>query len=109
VFFDADGSVTGSPGHYVTVDNPFLVDGGCRLREDWNAWVCRQSYSRLSITANGSAGPAGITLTRADGTATVLRASASGARPTATTPPCPAASPTPSTSRAAPRAPSTWS
>ena len=73
VFFDADGSVTGSPRSYVTVDNPFLVDGGCRLRGDWNAWVCRSSYSRLSVSALESAGPAGITLTRADGASTVLR------------------------------------
>jgi len=73
VFFDADGSVSGSPRSYVTLDNPFLVDGGCRLRGDWNAWVCRSSYSRLSVSALESAGPAGITLTRADGASTVLR------------------------------------
>lgn len=38
VFVDEDGSVTGASGSVVTANNPFLVDGSCSLKTDWNAY-----------------------------------------------------------------------
>jgi cell surface hyaluronidase len=73
VFFDVDGSVTGTPRSYVTVGNPFVATGaGCRGVAAWNAAVCRQAYDRVMVEAIGGT-LAGVTLTRDDGAATVLR------------------------------------
>ncbi|MDQ3987493.1 MAG: right-handed parallel beta-helix repeat-containing protein [Actinomycetota bacterium] len=40
VFVDKDGSLTGTPGNVVVVNNPFLLRDGCEFRAQWNAQVC---------------------------------------------------------------------
>lgn len=49
VFQDRDGSLTGSPGAWVTVDNPLLVHAGCQHRADWSANVCDGDYAALTL------------------------------------------------------------
>jgi cell migration-inducing and hyaluronan-binding protein len=49
VFRDLDGSVTGTPGMAVTVDNPLLYDGACSYRSDWNARVCPHGYTAMLV------------------------------------------------------------
>jgi cell surface hyaluronidase len=70
VFVDKDGSVTGSSGRSVVVDNPFLVDGNCAaLNADWQARVCNNQYARFAFR-NEDANRAEIspvTLTRLEG------------------------------------------
>ena len=56
VFRDDDGSVTGSAGAYVTVDNPLLETGSCSFRADWNANVCQGRYVSLTLN-NRDASP----------------------------------------------------
>jgi cell migration-inducing and hyaluronan-binding protein len=69
VFRDHDGSVTGSPGMAVTVNNPLLYDATCAYRPDWNARVCGKNYAALLIDdrsgANSDFGP--IVVSRDDG------------------------------------------
>jgi cell migration-inducing and hyaluronan-binding protein len=70
VFVDADGSVTGTAGRAVVVDNPFLLVPGCDFRPAWNAHVCNADYGSLMVgSMNGD--PDAIKpliLKRADGT-----------------------------------------
>lgn len=49
VFLDRDGSVSGSAGRYVTVNNPLLTTADCSLRADWNAYVCSGRYASLTL------------------------------------------------------------
>jgi hypothetical protein len=49
VFLDTDGSVTGMPGRYVVVNNPFLLNGSCDFRTAWNAHVCHGEYVTLTV------------------------------------------------------------
>ena len=69
VFVDRDGSVTGTAGRTVVVNNPFLLNDGCQLRTAWNAHVCNSDYVTLLIeSVDGE--PQDIkplTLTRGDG------------------------------------------
>ncbi len=71
VFQDLDGSVTGTPGTAVTVNNPLLYDGTCAYRSDWNARVCADGYTSLLIDdrsdTSTTLGP--IVVTRDDGAA----------------------------------------
>jgi cell migration-inducing and hyaluronan-binding protein len=68
VFVDRDGSVTGTAGKAVVVDNPFLLQSGCQERVAWTAWVCPSDYVSLYITS-GDDDPQDIkplTITRDD-------------------------------------------
>jgi len=67
VFLDADGSVTGTAGHYVAVNNPLLAAPGCTLRAEWNAFDCARRFVRIIVRGiNGEViGPADVT--REDG------------------------------------------
>jgi cell surface hyaluronidase len=49
VFQDQDGSVTGTAGRYVVVNNPFLLTNNCTKNNDWNAWVCNEKYTSLTL------------------------------------------------------------
>lgn len=49
VFVDRDGSVSGSPGAAVTVNNPLLEQPSCTYRSDWNANVCQHTYVSLTL------------------------------------------------------------
>jgi cell migration-inducing and hyaluronan-binding protein len=74
VFLDTDGSVTGTPGRYVVVNNPFLLNGGCDFRTDWNAHVCQAEYATLTVgTGDGAPGAIKpLTLSRSDGVTQTL-------------------------------------
>ena len=49
LFLDLDGSVTGTPDHAVTVNNPLLQLPGCTYNSEWNASVCEQRYASLTL------------------------------------------------------------
>lgn len=49
VFIDSDGSVTGTAGRAVVVNNPFLLRDDCRYESEWNAHVCPTSYVSLMV------------------------------------------------------------
>ncbi|WP_018465837.1 G8 domain-containing protein [Calidithermus timidus] len=80
VFYDADGSLTGSAGQSVVVDNPFLLTADCSARADWNAHVCGHLYGTLSISNEepspkplaGNDLSSALTLTRDGGPSTRL-------------------------------------
>jgi hypothetical protein len=58
VITDRDGSLTGTPGATVTVNNPLLVDGRtCTARPDWNASICRSRFVGVSVQAFSSWDP----------------------------------------------------
>jgi cell migration-inducing and hyaluronan-binding protein len=57
MFTDRDGSVTGTPGSVVTVNNPLLVDGACAPRADWNAFVCSSQFAGVNVQAFSSWDP----------------------------------------------------
>jgi cell migration-inducing and hyaluronan-binding protein len=59
VFLDKDGSVTGIPGRFVVVNNPFLVDSAATLVPEWNAYVSSNQYGRL-LMFNRDANPTSI-------------------------------------------------
>ncbi len=67
VFLDADGSVTGTAGHFVAANNPLLAAPGCTLRAEWNAFDCARRFVRIIVRGiNGEViGPADVT--REDG------------------------------------------
>jgi hypothetical protein len=75
VFIDRDGSVTGTAGAAVVVDNSFLLEPDCSFRAAWNAHVCpTPNYTSLGIgTLDGD--PADIKpllVKRADGVSQTL-------------------------------------
>lgn len=77
VFYDRDGTVTGSPGKAVVVNNPFLLNDTCSYRAAWNAQVCDSDFVSLAL---GSAGGGHhwidpVTVTREDGIAQRLAGS----------------------------------
>ncbi len=51
VFKDRDGSLTGTVGRTITVNNPFLVNNKCDYRQSWNAWVCDNDYVGLTFNS----------------------------------------------------------
>jgi cell surface hyaluronidase len=68
VFIDRTGSVTGKRGAHVVVDNRFLLDGTCKKRDAWNAWVCgRREYGTLYVNASTSSALNPLKLHREDG------------------------------------------
>ena len=68
VFIDTDGSVTGSPGRSLVVNNPFLLTGSCSWRAEWNARLCDGDYVTVRAGTTGSASAIHpLTLVRTDG------------------------------------------
>ncbi len=68
VFIDEDGSVSGQKGAAITVDNPFLLDGDCTFKANWNAHICLANYASLHFmneTKNKDLAP--LSLIRDDG------------------------------------------
>jgi hypothetical protein len=72
VFVDVDGSVTGTPGSAVVVDNPFLLTNRCSYRAAWNAHVCPEDYVSLYVIAPSPNDIKPLTLTRSDGEEQIL-------------------------------------
>jgi cell migration-inducing and hyaluronan-binding protein len=68
VFVDKDGSVTGTSGTTVVVDNPFLLKNGCEFRPAWNAHLCDSDYATLLVYSPGNPNAIKpLKLTRPDG------------------------------------------
>ena len=67
VFLDTDGSVTGTPGRYVIVNNPFLLNEYCNFRTAWNAHVCRAEYATLTVGTGDPNAIKPVKLLRGDG------------------------------------------
>ena len=68
VFIDRDGSVTGTPGRAVVVNNPFLLDSSCQFNPAWNTHVCDTEYTTLMVGSNSGPAPIKpVKLHRADG------------------------------------------
>lgn len=74
VFIDRDGSVTGTAGQTVVVNNPFLLNDSCSFRSGWNAHICTSDYATVILTSHEGS-PEDIkpvTLTRSDGVVQTL-------------------------------------
>jgi cell migration-inducing and hyaluronan-binding protein len=54
---DLDGSLTGTAGATVTVNNPLLLDGSCTPRADWNASICTSQFAAVNVQAFSSWDP----------------------------------------------------
>jgi len=74
VFRDLDGSLTGKPGRWVTVNTPFLGGEGCSTVEAWNALVCDGPFVNLTldVVAGPASGVGPVTVRRADGAGHVM-------------------------------------
>jgi cell migration-inducing and hyaluronan-binding protein len=57
VITDRDGSLTGTVGATVAVNNPLLLDESCTLRPDWNASICHSRFAGVSVQAFSSWDP----------------------------------------------------
>lgn len=66
VFVDRDGTVTGTAGRTVVVDNPFLVTDGCRFEAGWNSHVCPSRYVSVMVGGPSPDAVKPVTLTRTD-------------------------------------------
>jgi cell migration-inducing and hyaluronan-binding protein len=54
-FRDLDGSVGGTPGAYIVIDNGIAADeDACEIKASWNAAVCTGDIGRFSIAGNFS-------------------------------------------------------
>jgi cell migration-inducing and hyaluronan-binding protein len=52
-FHDLDGSVSGTPGAYVVIDNGIAShEEACEIKPSWNAAVCTGDMGRFSIAGN---------------------------------------------------------
>lgn len=71
VFLDEDGSVTGTRGASVVVDNPFLLDDSCVPKPLWNSFVCNADYVSFMVSSldNDPADIDPLSLIRPDGVA----------------------------------------
>jgi hypothetical protein len=75
VFIDRDGSVTGTAGAAVVVDNPFLLEPDCTFRPQWNGHICpTPDYTSLSVGAmdGDPSDLKPVTLKRTDGVTQTL-------------------------------------
>jgi len=68
-FRDVSGSVTGTPGLWVTANTPFLMGPGCTPRPDWNAAICPGPYMQISLNSEFRRAFTPVRVTRGDGTA----------------------------------------
>jgi cell migration-inducing and hyaluronan-binding protein len=68
-FRDVSGSITGTPGVWVTANNPFITVPGCEARPDWNAAICPGPYMRLNLSSDFNRAFTPIRVTRGDGVA----------------------------------------
>jgi cell migration-inducing and hyaluronan-binding protein len=78
IFLDSDGSVTGTAGQYVVVNNPFLVDSACSFKQAWNTYACSERYVFFSIAGDGDQAVAPLVLKREDGVEGALAGMGSG-------------------------------
>ena len=86
VFVDRTGSVSGRRGAHVVVNNRFLLDGTCKKRDAWNAWVCgRRDYGTLWIGTSASSALDPMKLHRQDGPTQTLQGCCSGSTRAVTT------------------------
>ncbi len=54
-FRDLDGSVGGTPGAYIVIDNGIASDEqACEIKASWNAAICKGDIGRFSIAGNFS-------------------------------------------------------
>ena len=54
-FKDLDGSISGTPGAYIVIDNGIASDEqACEIKATWNAAICRGDIGRFSIAGNFS-------------------------------------------------------
>src|SRR5690606_29815014 len=52
-FHDRDGSVSGTPGAYIVIDNGIASDeGACEIKPSWNAAICRGDMGRFNIAGD---------------------------------------------------------
>ena len=75
VFVDKDGSLTGTPGNTVVVNNPFLLRPECEFRPEWNAHVCPPTAFATLMAGTLTGDPQDVkpvTLTRSDGATQTL-------------------------------------
>ncbi len=61
VFIDKDGSLGGTPGSYVVIDNGIASNNeDCVVHEEWNAAICEGDFGRLNMsTSDGQPRPEG--------------------------------------------------
>jgi G8 domain len=74
VFVDVDGSVTGTAGETVVINNPFLLRSNCEYTASWNAHTCTSDYASLMVgTMDGNPNDIKpVTLRRSDGVTQTL-------------------------------------
>ncbi len=72
VILDTDGSVTGTAGAFVAVDNPLLVTAACARRAEWNAHVCRGRFVEVRVQSTGTESAAPLEVRRDDGAAAAM-------------------------------------
>ena len=74
VFVDQDGSVTGTPGETVVINNPFLLRPSCEFQTAWNAHVCTSDYASFMAGTmdNDPNDIKPVTLRRSDGAVQTL-------------------------------------
>jgi hypothetical protein len=59
-FRDLDGSVSGTPGAYIVIDNGIAShEDSCEIKASWNAAICKGDMGRFSIAGNFSGFQAG--------------------------------------------------
>jgi cell migration-inducing and hyaluronan-binding protein len=52
-FRDLDGSISGTPGAYIVIDNGIASDeDACEIKASWNAAICRGDIGRFSIAGD---------------------------------------------------------
>jgi len=54
-FRDLDGSISGTPGAYIVIDNGIASDeASCEIKASWNAAICKGDIGRFSIAGDFS-------------------------------------------------------
>ena len=54
-FRDLDGSISGTPGAYIVIDNGIASDeASCQIKASWNAAICKDDIGRFSIAGDFS-------------------------------------------------------